>query len=91
MFTGHANRNERVLGYLQTNPLGLGRTFVQMLLCLLCRCCETDQETTAIEKIACYSHFPRGGGRRHPAEPHGEAHQVYKEAEGAREGMGRWP
>lgn len=34
---------------------------------------QTDQETTAIEKTACYSHFPRGGGRRHPAEPRGEA------------------
>lgn len=34
---------------------------------------QTVQETTTIEKIACYSHFPRGGGRRNPAEPHEEA------------------
>ena len=44
-----------------------------------------DQETTAIEKIACYSHFPRGGGRRHPAEPHEEAPSL----SGGRRGEGK--
>lgn len=34
----------------------------------------TNQETVAIEKIACYSLFPRGGDRpHHTAGPHGEA------------------
>lgn len=46
---------------------------------------QTVQETTAIEKIACYSHFPRGGGRRHPAEPHEEAPSL----SGGRRGEGK--
>ena len=45
----------------------------------------TDQEVITFEKIACYSHFPRGGGRRHPAEPHEEAPSL----SGGRRGEGK--
>ena len=89
VFTGHANRNEdwcfRII--LQINPLGLGRTFCfKMLLWLLCRCCETDRSGDNCHwKDSLLLTFPRGGGRRHPAEPHGEAPSL----PGGRRGEGK--
>ena len=49
---------------------------------------QTDQEITAIEKTACYSHFPRGGGRRHPAEARGGSTKSARRQKGRGDGMG---
>lgn len=34
-----------------------------------------DQDMTVIEKVVCYSPFPRGGGMPHHSGPHKQQHQ----------------